>query len=338
MSASEARRQAKRLLADMSAGVDPSVGRKAARQQGETLAEVLASYLARGTMKASSINFYRTLIHKHLGDWLARRVGSISSLDVLERHRQISSTCGNYAGNATMMVLRAVLRYARAALPRRADGSRVVKEIATDVLTEARAWNARTRRTRHLSPTEVSAYWTVLQRLPSQEGALGLRVLLLTGLRKGELLNLRWRDVDLDRRILHIRESKTGSFMKPIGPHVAAILNERYRHHKPAPGGMVLGVRNLETPMATASKRFASALNDETLKISPHDLRRTFISFGEAIDLSAYTLKRLVNHATKGDVTGGYIQISDARLAGAADRVEAAILTAIGVFAEPESS
>ncbi len=337
MTASEARRQAKRLLADMSAGVDPSAGRKAARQHGDTLADVLGNYLARGTLKASSVEFYKTLIRKHLGDWLSRGVGSIKSIEVLERHREISSTSGNYAANATMMVLRALLRYARAALPRRADGSRVVDEIATDVLTEARAWNARTRRTRHLSPTGVSAYWTVLEGLPSQEGALGLRVLLLTGLRKGELLNLRWRDVDLDRRILHIRDSKTGSFVKPIGPHVAAILHERYRHQKPAPADFVLGVRNLETPMATASKRFAAALNDETLKISPHDLRRTYISFGEAIDLSAYTLKRLVNHATRGDVTGGYIQISDARLAGAADRVEEAILTAIGVSTEPKS-
>jgi integrase len=42
-----------------------------------------------------------------------------------------------------------------------------------------------------------------------------------------------------------------------------------------------------------------------------HDLRRTFITIAESIDISAYALKRLVNHKmTNDDVTAGYI-ISD---------------------------
>lgn len=41
-----------------------------------------------------------------------------------------------------------------------------------------------------------------------------------------------------------------------------------------------------------------------------HDLRRTFITIAESIDISAYALKRLVNHKMTNDVTAGYI-ISD---------------------------
>ena len=42
-----------------------------------------------------------------------------------------------------------------------------------------------------------------------------------------------------------------------------------------------------------------------------HDLRRTFITIAEALGIPAYALKRLLNHRTSGDVTGGYIIIID---------------------------
>jgi len=41
-----------------------------------------------------------------------------------------------------------------------------------------------------------------------------------------------------------------------------------------------------------------------------HDLRRTFITIAEAIDIAPYTIKRLANHKMHNDVTAGYI-VSD---------------------------
>jgi hypothetical protein len=40
---------------------------------------------------------------------------------------------------------------------------------------------------------------------------------------------------------------------------------------------------------------------------SPHSLRRTFVTVAESLNLSAYTLKALVNHSFGSDVTAGYI-------------------------------
>ena len=41
--------------------------------------------------------------------------------------------------------------------------------------------------------------------------------------------------------------------------------------------------------------------------ITLHDLRRTFITAAESLDISAYAVKRLVNHKMSWDVTAGYI-------------------------------
>jgi integrase len=43
------------------------------------------------------------------------------------------------------------------------------------------------------------------------------------------------------------------------------------------------------------------------LQFSCHDLRRTFISIAESLDISEYAIKQLVNHSTGTDVTAGYV-------------------------------
>jgi integrase len=45
-----------------------------------------------------------------------------------------------------------------------------------------------------------------------------------------------------------------------------------------------------------------------------HDLRRTFITIAESLDIPAYALKRLLNHKFSNDVTAGYIVTSSERL------------------------
>jgi integrase len=45
-----------------------------------------------------------------------------------------------------------------------------------------------------------------------------------------------------------------------------------------------------------------------------HDLRRTFTTTAERLDISPYTIKRLINHRLPSDVTAGYIVIHLDRL------------------------
>lgn len=50
------------------------------------------------------------------------------------------------------------------------------------------------------------------------------------------------------------------------------------------------------------------------ISFTPHDLRRTFITIAEGLDIPAYALKRLLNHKQAGDVTAGYIIPNTERL------------------------
>jgi hypothetical protein len=62
-----------------------------------------------------------------------------------------------------------------------------------------------------------------------------------------------------------------------------------------------------------------------------HDLRRTFITVADRLDMSAFAIKRLVNHKTSSDVTDGYIVIDAERLRGPMQRVTDYLLRTAGV-------
>lgn len=165
---------------------------------------------------------------------------------------------------------------------------------------------------------------------------------VLTGLRLNEGATLRWEHVDLKRKTITIAGEQAKNHQKhelPIGDWLTNLLT-RYQEANAA-----LPARK-RSRYVFASENKAGHLKDfgdviegigkaAGLDCSPHDLRRTFLTItnNHFKGLSAYTIKRLVNHATdSADVTAGYI-IQDAEtLREPMQQVETFILRAAGVL------
>jgi len=62
-----------------------------------------------------------------------------------------------------------------------------------------------------------------------------------------------------------------------------------------------------------------------------HDLRRTFITIAEGLDVLAYALKRLMNHKMNGDITAGYIVTDVERLRKPMQQITDYFLKCMGV-------
>jgi integrase len=62
-----------------------------------------------------------------------------------------------------------------------------------------------------------------------------------------------------------------------------------------------------------------------------HDLRRTFATAADALDVPAYALKALLNHKSAGDVTRGYVQVTVERLREPMQKITDYFLSAGGV-------
>lgn len=56
-------------------------------------------------------------------------------------------------------------------------------------------------------------------------------------------------------------------------------------------------------------KQMAKVINETEIQFTVHDLRHTFITIAESLDIPAYALKRLLNHKMSNDITAGYIML-----------------------------
>ena len=80
-----------------------------------------------------------------------------------------------------------------------------------------------------LTPEELARLGRALDaapagRLASLHAAAAIRLLVLTGCRRNEILGLRWADVDFDAGELSLADSKTGARIVPLPPAAAEVL------------------------------------------------------------------------------------------------------------------
>lgn len=78
-------------------------------------------------------------------------------------------------------------------------------------------------------------------------------------------------------------------------------------------------------------KQMAHVTKASGIAFTVHDLRRTFITIAESLDISAYALKRLLNHKMTNDVTAGYIIADVERLRKPMQLITDFILKSMGV-------
>jgi len=153
------------------------------------------------------------------------------------------------------------------------------------------------------------------------ESAGDLRPIIIvaveTGLRLGEILNLRRQDVDLERAELHVREGKTGQRTVPMSKAASAQMSAQPRHMI-SPLVFWHGEGKALRVDAISSK-FAALVKKAGIKdFRFHDLRHTFATWAiQKRGLDLYRVQKILGH--KGSqMTQRYahLQTDDLRGAG----------------------
>jgi integrase len=78
-------------------------------------------------------------------------------------------------------------------------------------------------------------------------------------------------------------------------------------------------------------RQIKNVIKASGVKFMLHDLRRTFITIAESLDVNHYTLKKLVNHKIGNDVTGGYIVSTVERLREPMQKITDYVLEQAGI-------
>lgn len=198
-----------------------------------------------------------------------------------------------------MQVLRAVLNWHGVKVP----GNPLSKDVAGK---DRIVLGATTGKPSPVPPEKLAAWWRAAGAVQSREAADFYRVMLLTGARGGEIKAATVRDVDLEGGRVVLRDTKNRTDHTLLLAKQAAAIIAPYVKGK-RPGAALFTVGDPRKTLRTINTAAG-------VKITGHDLRATFASVAEEL-VSAYTLKRMLNHAEAGDVTGAhYVGKSEAQL------------------------
>lgn len=153
-----------------------------------------------------------------------------------------------------------------------------------------------------------------------------IRLLALTGARRNEIIRLRWRDVDVERQLLLLDDSKTREKVIYLSPPAAALLDglPRVAKNDFVIAGMRAGAPYVGIDKVWGRVRERAGLQDTRL----HDLRHTFASIGAGASLGLPIIGKLLGH-TQAQTTARYSHLAADPLRRAADTIGATIAAAM---------
>jgi integrase len=312
----KARKRAADILDDLRRGLDPK--RKSGRV---TLRETFEDYLlARKDLRPATIKSYRQGVERYLTLWLDRPLADITGDLVEARHRAIVAEIGagnRYAGtsaaNIAMRVLRVLWNFA---------ADRIPDLPPNPVRRLRRQWYEEPKRVRMVRAEDLPKFFQAVCALPNAVARDYLLVLLFAGLRRREAAALRWEHVDLTQRVVRLPASSTKGRRKldlPMTDFVHDLLVARRALGDS--GGWVFPAASKSGHIVEPGFPLDAVTEATGIRVSAHDLRRTYVAIAESADISPLALKALVNHSLGNDVTSGYVQMTVERLREPAQKV-----------------
>jgi integrase len=313
-----ARKKAVVLLAQMAEGIDPNrSSREESARQITVRAAFGAFFAAKPNLAGCTVDGYTRTRELYLQDWSDKPMTSLTRQMVLARHQKISEESGAVTANNVMRHLRSVYNFT-------ATGHDEFPPNPVTILTQARAWHRERRRRSVITPYQLPRWWEAVMA-ETEDARDVLLMALFTGMRRSEIVTLQWEYLDFAGRTLSLPKTKNGDPLQlPMSGFVADLLAARrelvgqtqWVFPSRSAAGHVVETKSFTRRVAASSG----------VEFTMHDLRRTFITVAESLDIPAYALKRLLNHRSDGDVTGGYIVINAERLREPVVRIATRIL------------
>ena len=243
----EARLRAIELLRGLALGIDPLSARAEAKIQF-TVKQLGELYLEEGPArkpdkKKSSWDTDRAMIRRHITPLLGSMPLRALRREDVERF-QIDVAAGKTAadektrarGRAIVTGGRSVARLAVAIFAAMLEFAVTRKLIQINPARGVKLFKAE-RRERFLTHAEVTQIADTLAAMEAENTinpnfAAAIRLLLLTGCRKSEILGLKWAWVDFERKCLRLPDSKTGAKVVLLPAAALAILSELEKNQR----------------------------------------------------------------------------------------------------------
>ena len=332
-----ARAEARRILGEVTKGADPAAAKQEARKAA-SVAELCDAYIEaveagrvltrrKTGKKPSTIAGDKGRVERHIKPLLGTlKVAAVTRADVerfrdgvsegataaqikTRKHGLARVTGGRGTATRTMGLLGAIFGFA------------IRRGLRPDNPASGVERHADEQRNRRASAAEYLALGEALDTMPETVWPIAVaatRFLALTGWRRGEMLALKWAEVDLATRTARLADTKTGYSLRPLSHAACDVL-----HKLPRLGKLVFPAsKGSDKPMIGYHKVYLRIAAKAGLPadVTPHILRHSFASVAADLGYSELTIAALLGHR-KASVTSRYAHHADAVLLAAADAV-----------------
>ena len=332
----EARKMAKHTLAEVARGADPAA-RRAQDRDAMTVRQLCRIYLeaaekglilgkGKRPKKGSTLYIDRGRIERHILPLLgSRRVRDLTTPDILRFMRDVTTgktaddvktgfrgraiiEGGAGTASRTVGLLGGILSFAVSEGVIASNPVRGVKRPADN------------RREIRLTAEQYRALGKAVAAADvggeNPSAVLAIRLLALTGCRRGEIERLQWDEVDLPGRCLRFSDSKEGKSIRPLGADAGRLLAKLTNDSR-----YVLPGNAPDKPFVGLPKAWPRIVGKANLPdLTPHGLRHAFASVAVDLGYSEPTIAALLGHGTHS-ITGRYLHHLDSALLAAADKV-----------------
>ena len=298
--------------------------KRAEKSQSVTLERAFQEFLSTRQLKARTIKDYQRFMDSTFADWGKRTIKDITRDMVSRKHKHLGETVGAAQANQAFRFMRGLLNYCAAKFED-VDGSPLVKHNPVLILTQTRQWFRVNRRQTIIKSKDLPKWFKAVTGLKSSVVRDYLLTLLLSGLRRNEALPLEKKMIDLEERTITLLDTKNNKpFLIPIPNYLHKVLKVRIKAND---GSKYIFPSRMKGRHITEPQSGINAvIKTSKVEFCSHDLRRLFVTTAEALDLSPFVIKRLVNHAIGSDTTSGYIVSDLDRLRGPIQKIEDKIL------------
>lgn len=342
----EARRRARRHLGEVADGSDPSAARNVARG-AMTVESLCKEYLEaaekglilgkrRRPKSQSTIDTDKGRVARHIIPLLGRMaVADVKQADIRKFMAAVQMgktkgtirtkprglarvTGGRGAAARTVGLLGGIFGYA------------VQNGIRTDNPVQGVERPADARHTVFLNMEDYRKLGHAINEAEAegeaQQAVNAVRLLTLTGCRRGEIVGLKWSEIDLDAQQLRLASTKEGFSLRPLGQTAVALLRTINRH--PQSSAVFAHGKSGKPYQGLPKAWLRIAQRAGFSAVTLHTLRHSFATTANTLGCSEPTIAALLGHS-RGTVTSRYVHVVDATLVAAADRVSKAIWNAL---------
>lgn len=299
--------------------------KRAEESRNVTLENAFQEFLSTRQLKARTKKDYQKFMDSVFLDWRKRVIKDITRDMVSRKHKYLGEEVGHAQANQAFRFMRSLFNYCAAKFED-VDGSPLVKYNPVLILTQTRQWFRVNRRQTIIKGKDLPKWFKAVQGLKSETVKAYLLTILLSGLRRNEALPLEKQAIDLEERTITLLDTKNNKpFLIPIPDHLHGILKSRIKADNDSP--YVFPSRMQGRHITEPQSGINAVIKASEVEFCSHDLRRLFVTTAEALDLSPFVIKRLVNHAIGSDTTSGYIVSDLERLRGPMQKIEDRILS-----------